>query len=1069
LSTISTSESAGSEKPNVEDFAKIGRDLKLSAKIVERAIRLLDEGNTIPFITRFRKDLTEGLDEKHLLEIKRAIAVYRALDERKAFILKSLESQGVLTDELRARIAEAATLRTLEDVYLPFKPQKQSRALVAKQQGLEALMEEILSATSGDIDLAERATHFVRVDKGLNSVDDVIRGVGDLLIDRFSANAELRNSIRQIVRKTGMLVSKGVEEVAAEASTASSAQSRTSPDATSKAKASESGQIAALEATPFEAPATVAPAIESQSVESLVPPGDGSDAPVPRNESGVESGYDLSSEAVVHSVTSASEGNSMTGGEVTAEPLTAASELPANASPKVESKRSRKKKKKKAAPSPFKDYVNFKQPFKKLSHHQFLAISRGERAGKLKVRVQADEEQIEQAVSAALVPAEHPFAEFLKRSAQESLTKAILPSIEREIRRELTDAAEKQATDVFANNLRNLLLQPPLRSGKVLAIDPGFKSGCGAVVLDDLGNVLEFGQVYVVGNQTKRDESKTRIVDWARRHNIRVIAIGSGAACRQAEQMISDLIADSLADLQVRYVMVNEAGASVYSISEIGREELPELSPAIRSAVSIGRRLQDPLSEFAKISPPNIGVGMYQHDVKAKHLVDSLDEIVQSCVNQVGVNVNTASISLLRYVSGLNSLAARRLVEHRQKIGGFKNRQQLKEVNGIGEATFVQAAGFLRIFDGENPLDRTSIHPESYPLAEAIMKLAQASLDELFPSKRHAGVDSALSAPSLSQVASQTQTVTASEDVNPDMSANGQSGLRPQEAPVAEEANLDSESIGLLETRKQAVQRLSQLDIDSVAQQLGAGKMLVRDIILALKKPAWDPRDRIAKPIFRSGILKIDDLKPEMQLEGQVVNVVDFGVFVDIGLGESSLVHVSQLSNRFVADPHRLYAIGDILRVWVGEVDSARRRVKLTAVNPTAKASDSRPKPKFKRGEKPMPANAERPADAIAPPNRREGRFSGPAKSGKFDSRSMPHSKVGQAKPFSPRDSKARFESKDRGEHKEHGRPLSRRVHSNQPAPPITEGMLKGDEPMRSFSDLLQFVKRKPIPENDKP
>ena len=395
-------------------------------------------------------------------------------------------------------------------------------------------------------------------------------------------------------------------------------------------------------------------------------------------------------------------------------------------------KKKKKKKKKRVDNDPFKDYHDYQQPLKNIPHHRVLAVNRGERAGNLKVKIQGDEKQLNDLAVADLVPDSHPFHEFLRKCASDSLTKVLLPSLEREIRRELTESAEKHAVEVFASNLRNLLLQPPIRDQRILVIDPGFKRGCAVAILGPFGNLLDSGHVFVVGNQSRHEDSAQRLVDWINKYSIDIIAIGNGAACRQAEQLVSDTISKHLQDHKVRYVMVNEAGASIYSTSEIGREELPDASPAIRSAVSIGRRLQDPLSELVKISPANIGVGMYQHDIKAKHLSDSLDEVVQFCVNQVGVNVNTASPSLLKYVSGLNALTARRLVELRQKINGFKNRQQLKEVNGIGDATFVQAAGFLRIRGGDTPLDATAIHPESYAIAENIIGHVNSTPEELF-------------------------------------------------------------------------------------------------------------------------------------------------------------------------------------------------------------------------------------------------------------------------------------------------------------------------------------------------
>ena len=699
----------------------------------------------------------------------------------------------------------------------------------------------------------------------------------------------------------------------------------------------------------------------------------------------------------------------------------------------------------------------------------------------------------------------------MQKCAGEALNRTIIPSLEREIRRELTETAEKHAVQVFANNLRNLLLQPPLRNQTVLAIDPGFKRGCSVAVLDPCGSLLDSGHIFVVGNQKRFDESKEKLVDWVTRLGVEVIAIGNGAACRQTEQLVSDMIGGCPEDKKVKYAMVNGAGASAYSTSEIGREELPDSTPSIRSAVSIGRRLQDPLSELVKISPANIGVGMYQHDVKAKHLSESLDDVVAFCVNRVGVNVNTASPSLLKYVSGLNSLTARRLVEHRQANGQFQSREGLREVSGIGDATFVQSAGFLRIHGGSNLLDSTSIHPESYDLANKLLDRANVSLEELFVKPQPAStpkpaantsVDPSPAAtdsvPSTeaaqAQAAKPTEATTAqpaTEAVQPDTDSQAQASTEteakdttesgtdvPSEKEASEQANVETKAGATtasqatdatvstddsvasdstpestasdgkddavkptavpkppvepaprlssedLAKRKELLKRMSDLDITEISNEASAGRLLVKDILMALKRPDWDPRGNSKKLIFRSGIIKADDLEVGMQLEGQVVNVVDFGVFVDIGLGESSLVHVSQLANHFVRDPHQLHGVGDVLKVWVSEVDTQRRRVKLTAIRPGSK-----------------PPQRRRKYEGSKPGGRRSGSGKPSGKPGKYEG--------GKSSSQRSRSYSKGPSFKDRPKRKSKPRPVK----------PITEGMLEGKEPMRSFSDLAQFVK----------
>ncbi|MCP4775875.1 MAG: RNA-binding transcriptional accessory protein, partial [Planctomycetaceae bacterium] len=774
------------------DFSIVARDLKLPPEKIAKTVELLDAGNTIPFVTRFRKDLTGGLNEQQVLAIKQRVGQLRALAERKTFVLKSIDSQGNLSEDLALQIKKATTSRRLEDLYLPFKPQKQSRAALARQQGLEPLADDILQANSPDVEIATRATEFVRVDKGLNSVDDVIKGVGDILAEKFSGNDELRSKLRRIMWSDGKLAAESIVKPEKKSEPEQKSEPDSAAPATEETVASEpaatnetvptsepqdsqetSKQQAKLDsdqpvegATPLKAvseakPSETAPVAEAvPAVETASEGADDNgqnqedkqgDAVV--EEEAVANGSPVEAEASEAAVVQESTEDATTTEEVKpndeATPgekdskeiaekpasedavasVVEAESAESTAKPK---KKKKKKKKKKPVEDPFKDYKDFAQPIKQLPHHRVLAINRGERSGNLRVKILVEGDALTTMADSLLVPADHPFREFLLKCSNDALCRLIQPGLEREIRRELTEVAEQHAVEVFANNLRNLLLQPPMRNRKVMAIDPGFKRGCSVAVLDASGNLLDSGHVFVVGNQTRRDESKQKLAVWVKQHQVDLIAIGNGAACRQTEQLVSDLIADELQEFKTTYTMVNEAGASIYSTSEIGRVEHADLSPSIRSAVSIGRRLQDPLSELVKISPANIGVGMYQHDVKAKHLSESLDEVVRFCVNQVGVDVNTASPSLLKYVSGLNSLTARRVVEYRQEHGRFENRDDLKKVSGFGDATFVQAAGFLRVHGGDSPLDCTSIHPESYSIASDVLARIGVSMEEFF-------------------------------------------------------------------------------------------------------------------------------------------------------------------------------------------------------------------------------------------------------------------------------------------------------------------------------------------------
>ncbi|HRX79883.1 MAG TPA: helix-hairpin-helix domain-containing protein, partial [Pirellulaceae bacterium] len=613
------------------------------------------------------------------------------------------------------------------------------------------------------------------------------------------------------------------------------------------------------------------------------------------------------------------------------------------------------------------DYFDYSESIDKIRAHRILAINRGERAKILRVRIEGDFEALTNAAAEILVEATHPSGDFLRECARAFAVRSIVPSLEREMRREMSEAAESHAVSVFAKNLRKLFLQRPVHGRRVLAIDPGFKSGCKLAALDEFGAVLQHQTIYLIGDELKREFARARIVEFVTNHDLSVIAIGNGAACRDAEQMVAAAIEGELQGRHVEYVIVNEAGASVYSTSAIGREELPDLDATIRSAISIGRRLLDPLSELVKINPANIGVGMYQHDVKAKHLRESLDAVIESCVNFVGVDVNTASPSLLSYVSGLNQLTARRLYEYRLQHGPFRNRNEIREVPGIGESTFIQAAGFLKITNGDNPLDATWIHPESYDVATQVLERLGSSIEEL------AGI-------------------------------------------VASEASAPSTLSG---------DRLSDLNLAELSAELGVGELSLRDILDSLARPGRDPREDLPAPAFRSGIMKIDHIEPGMELTGTVLNVVDFGAFVDIGISDTSLIHISRLADRYVRDPHEVVSIGDVLQVWVLEVDRERRRVALTAIPPNRRSSERR--------------HAR--SDQAASPKRQP-----------------PRKKTVAPKPATPKTAAPKTGPRP-PKYKQAARRTA--IVAPRPAKPITEQMVQGKEPMRAFSDLLQYYEVK--------
>jgi uncharacterized protein len=904
------------ENPIQVDLGRIAQDLQIRRVQVESVVQLLDEGNTVPFITRYRKERTGGLNEVVIREIQVRVGRLRELAERKETILKSIEGQGKLTDELAAAIRSADNPKRLEDLYLPYKPKKKTKASDAREKGLEPLALRIWNRDETLIELNAAATELFNPEKEVDTVEKVLEGVGFILAEAISELANIRDAVRRVVWKTGKIV-------------------------TSK---------------------------------SEIPEGEGLE---------------------------------------------------------------------------YRDYFNYSEPIANIPPHRVLAINRGDKEGPLKVKLEVVRPELEAACFGQLPLEGHPQGDFFRAAAVDALDRLLLPSMEREVRRDLTETAERHAVDVFARNLRSLLLQPPIPKQVVLAIDPGLKSGCKIAVLDGNGVLLEHGVIHPHAPQNRRHEAKVYLKDLVGKHQVGVVAIGNGTACRETEELIAEIIAEGTffhtnpgveampagaaapieaptessshgevtaheeapagssnhghvaaheeapsesgsnlppiddippisggapsegeeaehvpapevteapapvaeetpaaaeaatepapaaetpaaeatsteavpseaaspaADASVKapgekpqgggrppkqkgeprpqkpkgpppppkphtadgqlsqlaYVIVNEAGASVYSTSTVGREEFPEFDATLRGTVSIGRRLQDPLAELVKIEPQNIGVGLYQHDVNPKQLKESLEAVISSCVNFVGVDLNTASVPLLRHVSGLNQLTARRIVDRRSEKGPFTKREELQEIEGIGPITYTQSAGFLKLPGGENPLDKTWVHPESY--AQALKALENLGF----------GVD-----------------VINDRDRMPSLH-----------------------------------EKMNAVELPTLARELEVGKPTLHDIFEALARPDRDPRDDLPKPIFKKGVLKLEDLSAGMELKGTVLNVVDFGAFIDIGLKDSGLVHISQLANRYIKSPHDVVSVGDVVSVWVIGVDNERKRVSLTMVKP---------------------------------------------------------------------------------------------------------------------------------------
>ncbi|MFK3905444.1 Tex family protein [Bacillus safensis] len=709
---------------------QIATELKLSTKQIESVIKLLEDGNTVPFIARYRKEQTGSLDEVQIQTISERYAYIQNVTNRKEEVIRLIAEQDKLTDELKQKIEQAHKLQEVEDLYRPFKQKRKTKANVAKAKGLEPLAEYLLTLPSDQIE--KKAAAFINEEKEVANVEEALEGAQHIIAEQLADDPDMRKWIRSETYQKGSLVTSG------------------------------------------------------KDVES--------------DEKNV---YEM--------------------------------------------------------------YYDYQEPIKKIVPHRVLAVNRGEKEGILKAAIEPPAENIRFYLDKQVLKSKQTTARpFIEAAIDDAYKRLIQPSIEREIRKELTEKAEEQAIHIFAENLRKLLLQPPMKGKRVLGVDPAFRTGCKLAVVDDTGKVHHIGVIYPHPPVQKKAEAKQKVKEIIQSSNIEVIAIGNGTASRETEQFIADLIQEL--DQPVSYLIVNEAGASVYSASALAREEFPDLQVEERSAISIARRLQDPLAELVKIDPKSVGVGQYQHDVSQKQLNSSLTFVVETVVNQVGVNVNTASQALLQYVSGLSKAVAGNIIKRREEIGRFTSRKELKDIPRLGAKTYEQCIGFLRITDGQDPLDRTGIHPESYKETKQFLRMINMTPDDL--------------------------------------------------------------------GTEQLKEKMAEVKLDEAAQQLDIGTITLQDIIDQLTRPERDPRDEVPKPLLKTDVLKLEDLKQGMELQGTVRNVVDFGAFVDIGVKQDGLVHISKLSNRFVKHPLDVVSVGDIVTVWVDSVDQAKGRVALSMLKP---------------------------------------------------------------------------------------------------------------------------------------
>jgi uncharacterized protein len=1100
------------------DCSRIAQDLQVRKLQVESVVHLLDEGNTVPFITRYRKERTGGLNEEAIRQIQARVNFLRALAERKQTILKSIDTQGRLTPELREAIEKADTTKRLEDLYLPYKPKKRSLAATARERGLEPLALAVWhsdAAAAGN--LGELFAGLVNPERQLNTPDEVRQGVQHILAELIAETADVRAAVRRVLWETGKVVAGKNEKLA----DGQGLEYKDYFEFTEPARQIPPHRILALNRGEKEGAIRVKMewhadqvhqaalhllADHLRAVAGKMPPPAPIPAPTPAAEPvprvpGPTEQAPTEPSAPAESPPTPDLANAAPASAVLAS--AAPADVPPAAPPEP------------TPPSP-----------------------PAEQAAPLVASLTPTEPVPASAAGDAL-SAHSEFrsahAAFLHVALEDALARLLMPSLEREVRNELTDEAEAHAVNVFARNLRSLLLQPPLRGRRVLAVDPGFRTGCKLAALDEYGNLLEHSVIYPFGGgprekkgprerkpapqapatagapesaqvgpaeqpptahveqppappalpteghtaetpppepapvpaaaeipsptpepmpakeatappatpmavepaaaaeapaateapappaPDRRAEAKNKLHDLVMRHQLSVIALGNGTGCRETEELVADLIGTSLPELS--YVVVNEAGASVYSVSQVGREEFPTYDATTRSAISIGRRLQDPLSELVKIDPQSIGVGLYQHDMGRKELKESLEGVIESAVNLVGVDLNTASVPLLRYVSGLNQLVARELVDFRKQHGPFGSRAKLTDVPNLGPARFTQAAGFLKVPDAANPLDCTWIHPESYALAERILSDFGYGVDVLGDRGRQDELHAKLS------------------------------GAQP----------------------------------DELAHKLGAGVPTVADILQALLKPGRDPREDLPPPIFKKGILRLEDLQPGMELKGTVLNVVDFGAFVDIGLKDSGLVHISQMANRYIKSPYEIVSVNDVVTVWVMNVDQDRHRVSLSMIKPGTerRTPERRPQgPRPPQEKRPPQAGPRPPQHGPRPPQHGKGPRRGPHPQGQPASGPPgegrgprpPRGRGPHRGPQPPREGAAAStdaatpapEGARPAEPPRHALP-PRKPRREPPKPKLTKEAIEGKVPLRTFGELSALFATKREEERPKP
>lgn len=762
--------------------AKLAEELNIKKSQAEATIKLIDEGNTIPFIARYRKEVTGALNDEILRNLYERLTYLRNLEDKKQSVLGSIEEQGKLTEELKARIEEAETLVVLEDLYRPYKQKRKTRASVAKEKGLEPLAAYILEQNAAT-PLTETAQAYVDAEKGVADAKEAIDGAKDIIAEQISDEADYRIYIRNLTFEEGKIVSTAKDE-------------------------------------------------KEQSV--------------------------------------------------------------------------------------YENYYAYEEPIKKVVGHRILALNRGEKEKMLIVKIEAPTDRILRYLEKQVITADNPVTTpVLTEVIADAYTRLIAPAIEREIRNELTEKAEDGAITVFGKNLEQLLMQPPIAGRVVLGWDPAFRTGCKLAVVDETGKVLDTTVIFPTEPQNKVKESKEILKKLIKKYHVSLISVGNGTASRESEQVIAELLKEL--DTKVEYVIVNEAGASVYSASKLATEEFPQFDVGQRSAASIARRLQDPLAELVKIDPQSIGVGQYQHDMNQKKLSETLTGVVEDCVNKVGVDLNTASAPLLSYISGISKVVAKNIVDYRETNGRFTNRKQLLKVAKLGPKAYEQCAGFMRIQGGDNPLDATSVHPESYGAVEQLLTKTGLTMEE------------------IRQSAKEQEKVKQTVKKQP-VKKEKKVVIRNTGTAMGRALAQAMGSVTLAEDKKENKQPRATTSVlmqkvgdkKALAKELGIGELTLDDILKELEKPARDPREDMPRPLLRSDVMDLKDLKPGMVLKGTVRNVIDFGAFVDIGVHQDGLVHISQMTDKYIKHPLEAVSVGDVVDVEVMSVDIPKKRIQLT-------------------------------------------------------------------------------------------------------------------------------------------